>query len=88
MYFTQDGINLYTGDMIQGDREATPEEVADYKAKQELSKKVQEYELYLINTAWYVERFNDPSSGKPIPEEVLTKRAEAWEYISANKDAK
>jgi hypothetical protein len=50
-----------------------------------IAKKVQEHESYLINTAWYVERFNDPSSGKPIPEEVLTKRAEAREYISANK---
>jgi len=30
--FTNDGINLYMGDMVQGDREATAEEVALYKA--------------------------------------------------------
>ena len=37
---------------------------------------------YLADTAWYIERLNDPSSGKAIPEEVLTKRAEARELIN------
>lgn len=37
---------------------------------------------YLADTAWYVERLNDPSSGKAIPEEVLTKRIEARELIN------
>lgn len=41
------------------------------------AQKVQEARNYLTSTAWYVERFNDPSSGKPIPQEVLDKRAEA-----------
>lgn len=31
MYYTNDGINLYMGDMVQGDREATIEEVAQYE---------------------------------------------------------
>jgi hypothetical protein len=43
----------------------------------EIANKKQEAKAYLANTAWYVERLNDPSSGKAIPEEVLTKRAEA-----------
>ena len=30
--FTNDGINLYIGDMVQGDREATTEEIALYEA--------------------------------------------------------
>lgn len=37
---------------------------------------------YLADTAWYIERLNDPSSGKAIPEEVLTKRIEARELIN------
>lgn len=35
------------------------------------------YNQYLNSTGWYVERLNDPSSGKEIPEDVLAKRAEA-----------
>ena len=37
---------------------------------------------YLASTGWYVERLNDPSSGKAIPEDVLAKRVEARELIS------
>ena len=47
-----------------------------------INKQIQEAKTYLIDTAWYVERLNDPSSGKAIPEEVLTKRAEARELIN------
>lgn len=43
----------------------------------EIANKKQEAKAYLVNTAWYIERLNDPSSGKAIPEEVLAKRAEA-----------
>ena len=39
--------------------------------------KVAEAYAYLANTAWYVERLNDPSSGKAIPQEVLDQRAQA-----------
>lgn len=49
---------------------------ADLEAKQ------QEAQSYLRDTAWYVERLNDPSSGKEIPQEVLDKRAEAREIIN------
>lgn len=44
--------------------------------------KVQEARAYLVSTAWYVERLNDPSSGKAIPQEVLDKRAEARVLIN------
>lgn len=37
---------------------------------------------YLAETGWYIERLNDSSSGKAIPEEVLAKRAEARELIN------
>ena len=47
-----------------------------------INKQIQEAKTYLISTAWYVERLNDPSSGKVMPEEVLTKRAEAREVIN------
>ena len=36
----------------------------------------------LASTGWYVERLNDPSSGKAIPEDVLAKRIEARELIN------
>lgn len=51
----------------------------------EVSNKKQEALKYLVNTAWYIERLNDPSSGKAIPEEVLAKRAEAREILNKLK---
>ena len=47
-----------------------------------INKQIQEAKTYLTSTAWYVERLNDPSSDKAIPEEVLTKRVEARELIN------
>ena len=47
-----------------------------------INKQIQEAKTYLASTAWYVERLNDPSSGKAIPEDVLAKRAEARELIN------
>ena len=47
-----------------------------------INKQIQEAKTYLASTTWYVERLNDPSSGKVIPEDVLTKRAEAREVIN------
>lgn len=47
-----------------------------------INKQIQEAKIYLASTAWYVERLNDPSSGKAIPEDVLAKRAEARELIN------
>ena len=43
------------------------------------------YEAYLTSTSWYIERLNDPSSSKPVPEEVLNKRAIAREQLSLIK---
>lgn len=37
---------------------------------------------YLEDTAWYIERLNDPSSGKAVPQEVLDKRAAARVIIN------
>lgn len=47
-----------------------------------INKQIQEAKTYLASTSWYVERLNDPSSGKAIPEDVLAKRAEARELIN------
>ena len=47
-----------------------------------INKQIQEAKTYLASTAWYIERLNDPSSGKAIPEEVLAKRAEARELVN------
>lgn len=47
-----------------------------------INKQIQEAKAYLASTAWYIERLNDPSSGKAIPEEVLAKRAEARVLIN------
>ena len=47
-----------------------------------INKQIQEAKTYLATTAWYVERLNDPSSGKAIPEDVLAKRSEARELIN------
>ena len=66
-------------------------ELFDFRSKEELDKeinaqKVQEARSYLSSTAWYIERFNDPSSGKPVPQEVLDKRAEARLIINELED--
>ena len=47
-----------------------------------INKQIAEAKAYLTETGWYIERLNDPSSSKAIPEEVLTKRAEAREVIN------
>ena len=63
----------------------TPEEIAAQKeeeARRLLEQQISEAKQYLADTGWYIERLNDPSSGKAIPEEVLAKRAEARELIN------
>ena len=76
--------------------EGVTEGVIKYKYKQLFTTETNEEKLekvaktiliqianqYLASTGWYVERLNDPSSGKAIPEEVLAKRVEARELIN------
>ena len=76
--------------------EVVTEGVVKYKYKQLFTTETNEEKLekvaktmliqianqYLKSTGWYVERLNDPSSGKAIPEEVLVKRVEARELIN------
>ena len=45
--------------------------------EQILAEKIAEAQKYLVDTAWYIERFNDPSSGKAVPQEILDGRAQA-----------
>ena len=54
----------------------------DIDEEAKLQSQIQESKTYLADTGWYIERLNDPSSGKAIPEEVLAKRAEARELIN------
>ena len=49
---------------------------------QDCNKQIADANEYLKSTGWLIERFNDPSSRKAIPEDVLTKRAEARELIN------
>ena len=42
---------------------------------------------YLEDTKWYIDRLNDPSSGKVVPAEVLTKRAFARKEINRCEEA-
>ena len=62
-----------------------PEFTDEELNQQELNKRKQEALQYLADTAWYIERFADPSSSKAIPEDVLAKRAEAREIINELK---
>ena len=75
--------NMYQGDLQYGDRIATHEEELNKQLSLEKTIKIMEAKKYLSDTSWYVERFNDPSSGKPIPQEILDKRAEAREIINS-----
>ena len=52
------------------------------KRRYEINTQISDAKQYLADTGWYIERLNDPSSGKAIPEEVLAKRAEARELIN------
>ena len=42
---------------------------------------------YLEDTKWYIDRLNDPSSGKAVPADVLTKRAFARDEINRCEEA-
>ena len=81
---------------VQVEEVVTEDEVVKYNYKQVFTTETNEDKLekvaktmliqianqYLASTGWYVERLNDPSSGKAIPEEVLAKRGEARELIN------
>ena len=81
---------------VQIEEVVTEDEVVKYNYKQLFTTETNEEKLekvaktmliqianqYLVSTSWYVERLNDPSSGKAIPEDVLAKRAEAREVIN------
>ena len=74
-------INVLTGEEVIVKEVITVNE--EEILKQELQVKINEAKQYLVSTAWYVERLNDPSSGKAIPEDVLSKRAEARALINS-----
>ena len=82
IWFEGQGYNkiIIDGDNISFDKVdwRTPEEIRTT----EINTQIAEAKSYLAETGWYVERLNDPSSGKAIPEEVLAKRAEARELIN------
>lgn len=88
---------LQGGTLLNTDvQEVLIEDVTKYKYKQVFVTETNEEKLeklfnaftikihkdYLEDTAWYIERFNDPSSGKAVPQEVLDKRAEARVIIN------
>lgn len=68
-------VNLLTGEVQELDSlPATPPTKAE---KQSMVNS--ESVAYLDKTGWYVERLNDPSSGKAIPKKILNARAAARE---------
>ncbi len=72
-------INLTTGET-----EELPDLPVTPLTKAEAQKKVNnESKVYLAETGWYVERLNDPSSKKAIPQKILNARAAAR---AAHKD--
>lgn len=83
MYYTNNGTDLYQGDMQIGDREATIKEVGDYEVKRELASKLQEANAYLAKTDYkdlprYVPKVNEDI------EAIYRLRDEAREFIRAN----
>lgn len=83
MYYTNNGIDIYQGDIKIGDREATIKEVEAYEAKKELGVKLQEAQLLLDSTQF---KFGDDYDKKNTPEwlELKYKRQEAREFIRAS----
>ena len=89
--------SLKGGTLLNTDvQEVVIENVTKYKYKQVFVTETNEEKLeklfnvftikihkdYLEDTKWYIDRLNDPSSGKAVPAEVLTKRAFAREEIN------
>lgn len=83
MYYTNNGTDLYQGDMQIGDREATIEEVEAYEAKKELAFKVNEAKAYLANTDYKDLPRYVPKANEDI-EAIYRLRDEAREFIRAN----
>ena len=81
---------------VQIEEVVTEDEVVKYSYKQLFTTETNDEKLekiaktmliqiakqYLASTAWYVERLNDPSSGKAIPQEVLDGRSQARATIN------
>ena len=93
---------LQGGTLLNVDvQETIVDEVTKYKYKQLFVTETNEDKLeklfnlftikihkdYLEDTKWYIDRLNDPSSGKAVPAEVLTKRAFAREEINRCEEA-
>lgn len=93
---------LKGGTLLNTDvQEVLIEDVTKYKYKQVFVTETNEDKLeklfnvftikihkdYLEDTKWYIDRLNDPSSGKAVPEDVLTKRAFAREEINRCEEA-
>lgn len=83
MYFTNNGTDLYQGDMTLGDREATIEEIEAYETKKELAFKVNESKSYLANTDYKDLPRYVPKADEDI-ETIYRLRDEAREFIRAN----
>lgn len=88
---------LQGGTLLNTDvQELQVDEVVKFKYKQLFTSETNEEKLenlfnlftikihkdYLEDTKWYIDRLNDPSSGKAVPAEVLAKRAFARDEIN------
>ena len=93
---------LQGGTLLNTDvQELQVDEVVKFKYKQLFVTEINEEKLeklfnvftikihkdYLEDTKWYIDRLNDPSSGKAVPAEVLSKRVFAREEINRCEEA-
>ena len=83
MYFTNNGTDLYKGDIQIGDREATIEEVKAYEDKKDLAIKINEAKEYLANTDYKDLPRYVPKADEDI-ETIYRLRDEAREFIRTN----
>lgn len=83
MYYTNNGIDLYQGDMQTGDREATIKEIEDYETKKKLAIKVNEAKSYLAKTDYKDLPRYKPKDGEDI-EAIYAKRDELRDFVRAN----
>jgi hypothetical protein len=67
---------------IASGNEVLPEYTDEELEAKSVQTKLAEAHAYLASTGWYIERLNDPSSGKAVPDDVLTARANARATIN------
>ena len=69
--------------MIDWSKMKTAEDLAHEQAESQKAAARSDALAYLAKTDWLIARANDPSSGEPVPGDVIEKRAAARKVASA-----